>query len=154
MCPSLLPFPQTATPKRQHKLQNPCSPSQQTLLQQDEMSSSSFTGNQPGDLQYCNKYCKCGKVADIKVSTTLRNPSKLFYTCRTQTCGFFQWCLPVASEGVHSPAFPDEVTNEESQCFRTNARLTAMEKNVKLLNLLVLGVVVFISLCFFTMLVK
>ena len=41
-----------------------------------------------------NKYCEYRSRAELKISKTESNPGKLFYTCESKGCKFFNWWKP------------------------------------------------------------
>jgi hypothetical protein len=61
------------------------------------MASSSFSSANHGHacvFRYLRMRCRCGAPADVKISTTGRNPNKLFYGCSSK-CGFVDWAHPL-----------------------------------------------------------
>ncbi|WJX10125.1 hypothetical protein P8452_00883 [Trifolium repens] len=102
------------------------------------MASSSFSDSSHGKactLQYNKFICRCGKVADIKISGTDRNPQKLFYTCKGRVCGFGDWAHPI---GCRCNFNEDEVNGDEVNAFggvsntvkAIETRLLAIERDV------------------------
>lgn len=98
------------------------------------MSSSTSTGNRPKYLQYCNNYCYCGMVAEIKVSNTTNNPKRLFYTCRNRACTFFLWCHPINYEGVDPENIDEEVDTEEMNIHALGRQMTHINNRVTVLE--------------------
>lgn len=104
------------------------------------MDSSTFSGNNRGYLQYVNKFCHCGRNAEIKISCIQQNPYRLFYTCRNRFFTFFSWCNPATPDAVDSLVIEDEAQTENNHLFpataepnHTDMRLKAVEDKVFLL---------------------
>lgn len=95
------------------------------------MDSASFTGNSTTYVQYVNRNCKCGTVADIKISNTRQNPRRLFYTCRTRNCDFFQWCNPLSTPQGTSQTIDEEVNNEHINAFAIYTELNQLNMKFK-----------------------
>jgi hypothetical protein len=103
------------------------------------MSSGSFSCSNFGRaciLQYLKKKCKCQKFADVRISTTDRNPHKLFFACRENVCGFVDWAHPINCpcldiESAHNEADADEVSNIPTIVKALEARMLAVEGDLK-----------------------
>ena len=42
-------------------------------------------------LKFRNRKCHCGVRADVMISDSRDNPSRLFFRCRNKTCKYFEW---------------------------------------------------------------
>ena len=42
-------------------------------------------------LKFRNKRCCCHRKAEVIISESLNNQDRLFFRCRTNQCGFFEW---------------------------------------------------------------
>lgn len=60
-----------------------------------QMASSTNSTNRPTWIRYANKYCTCGAIAEIKVSTSKEDPYRLLYTCKKKVCNWTCWCEPI-----------------------------------------------------------
>lgn len=85
-------------------------------------------------IQYVNKFCFCGHIAEIKVSNTANNPKRLFYTCRNRACTFFLWCHPIDHEGMLPHNVHDEVTIEDTNLRSLGRQLTEIDTRVRALE--------------------
>jgi len=59
------------------------------------MASSTNSTNRPTWIRYANKYCICGAVAEVKVSTSKEDLFRLFYTGKKNACNWTCWCEPI-----------------------------------------------------------
>ena len=42
-------------------------------------------------LKFRTQKCHCGVRADVMISDSRDNPSRLFFRCRNKTCNYFEW---------------------------------------------------------------
>lgn len=98
------------------------------------MASSTSSGIRGQYMQYVNKFCFCGAVAEIKVSNTTNNPKRLFYTCRNRSCTFFLWCHPIEHEGIQPHNVHDEITTEDRNILTLGREMTDINIRVRALE--------------------
>lgn len=100
----------------------------------EAMESSTNTATSRYYLQYMNRRCKCGFNSDIKVSTTTKNPLRLFYVCRNRSCDFFDWCNPISTEVDPAQHIEDEVNSEEMRLGRIEREISDIHQTIKALE--------------------
>lgn len=111
------------------------------------MPSSTFSATRANGLAYSNQNCFCGKTAEIKVSNTSENPSRLFYTCKSNACRFFHWCEPLYTRQMQS--MDNEVTTQEVWNVNNNKEIQTLKTEFKRMKQLMMGVVLAMGVIFF-----
>uniref|UniRef100_A0A5B7BEX0 GRF-type domain-containing protein n=1 Tax=Davidia involucrata TaxID=16924 RepID=A0A5B7BEX0_DAVIN len=76
------------------------------------MSSSSTDQSSSKGLRYANKSCNCGRKAGVKITQSdgKNNKGRLYYTCETKSCSFFEWCDPSTAAVEHSSSMTHRLT--------------------------------------------
>ena len=57
---------------------------------QDSVDSSHIFTNGRG-IKFRNKRCRCRRKAEVLISESINNRDRLFFRCKTNQCGFFEW---------------------------------------------------------------
>ena len=91
-----------------------------------EGSSSTTRNTNGGMITFRNKYCECGKRAALKISETENNPGKLFYTCESKRCKFFNWWKPDPTV-FQTWQRTEEISRDVEEIKVLNAKLQKLE---------------------------
>lgn len=59
------------------------------------MASSTNSSTRATWIRYANRFCSCGQIAEIRVSTAKETPNRLYYTCKKDACNWSCWCEPI-----------------------------------------------------------
>lgn len=98
------------------------------------MASSNTNGVKRPYLAYCNRRCKCGRNAAIKVSNTDENKHRLFYTYERRMCDFFNWCYPMSGDEGDSHTNETEVNTAEMDMFVINRVFNEVNKRLDVIE--------------------
>jgi hypothetical protein len=103
------------------------------------MSSSSFSCTNFGRaciLQFLKKKCKCNNFADVRISTSDRNPLKLYFVCKNDICGFVDWLHPINcpchdKHSAQNVDEGDEVSSISNVVKALEGRILTVERDLK-----------------------
>ncbi|CAK9139623.1 unnamed protein product [Ilex paraguariensis] len=119
-----------------------------------KMASSSIGASCEG-LMFCNRRCRCGLRAALKVSESEHNPGRLYYNCPDSRCNFFVWLNPsswfapqITSEVIETRRVQEVANQLSDDIYVRLQRLEANERAIKLLLLLCMFVSCFNLLLF------
>ena len=110
------------------------------------MSSSSVGDRGSCIPRYHNWKCKCNVVVEIKVANTIRNPYRLFYTCKYNQCNLFAWCDPThCDDAISDGRVVEDLSNDqgarpyefEREVYDINRRLSMLEASMSYMRSLV-----------------
>ena len=91
-----------------------------------EGSSSTSRNTNGGMITFRNKYCECGKRAALKISEIEINPGKLFYTCESKWCKFFNWWKPDPTV-FQTWQRTEEINRDSEEIKLLNAKMQKLE---------------------------
>ena len=95
------------------------------------MSSSSNSQAPDYDIQFQNKYCRCGRRATIRISESQNNYSKLYFSCQERKCGFFQWWHPMNVHSVSDENIRKNGSEIKSLMIEMKTEVEAIRKHCK-----------------------
>ena len=95
------------------------------------MSSSSNNQALEYDIQFQNKYYRCGRRATVRISEFQNNYSKLYFNCQERKCEFFQWWHPMNMYSVSDENIRRNGSKIKSLIIEMKIEVEAIRKHCK-----------------------